>query len=298
MNRINLDLSDLEAVLAVASEGTFKAAADVLHVSQPAVSARVRRAEDVLGVKLFHRTTRKVEITAHGERLRIRAEGTIAELRALVQEFKDEAMMRRGRVVLGATPSVAATVLPQVIKAFRRRHPAVEVALHDDFLGNALERVVAGDVDFALTPAHNPDPRIVLEPILREEILLVGPPDHPLVRRGTVSLASIAKHPLLLMPPTTALWGFLHELFGRHGLTLKVHMQLHHVLSIVALVHAGVGIAFLPRGLVNMLDPGSLCSARIQPRGLFRTISLTTARGRAIQPTARALYEEFRNMSW
>src|SRR5882672_10285999 len=108
MKLINIETADLQSVLAVADLGSFRAAAASLGCSQPAITARIQRVEAILGLRLFHRTTRRVTITEAGERLRVRAERTVSELQAIVQEFNDEAQLKRGRVVLGATSTVAA----------------------------------------------------------------------------------------------------------------------------------------------------------------------------------------------
>lgn len=88
---INLSPADLDAFVAVAETGSFRQAAQTLGVSQPTISARIRHLEAVLGVRLFHRTTRRVVITDAGERLRGRVERMVLETRALLREFREEA---------------------------------------------------------------------------------------------------------------------------------------------------------------------------------------------------------------
>jgi LysR family transcriptional regulator, carnitine catabolism transcriptional activator len=95
MPLINLSPSDLEAFLAVAESGSFSKSAVALGLSQPAISARIKHLEDVLGVILFHRTSRRVAISDSGERLRIRLERTMGELRTLLKEFDAEASLRK-----------------------------------------------------------------------------------------------------------------------------------------------------------------------------------------------------------
>jgi DNA-binding transcriptional LysR family regulator len=294
MNPINIGPRDIEAILAVARHGSFRAAAAELGIAQPSISARVRHAEDVLGVKLFHRTTRRVTITSHGERLVARAEQAMAELRMLAQEFRDESRLKRGRVVLGATPTIASALIPSIIQRFRERWPGIEVVLHDDLLGRALDRVHRGEIDFAVTPSADPDERFDCEPLSDEEFVLAAPKDHPLVQTDTVTLAQASKYPLLTLPRETATHEMLANAYAAQGLPFRPSFETHNAISVVALVKAGFGITFMPVGMLSMFDMTELGTAHITPGGLYRTVSITRAKGRAIQPAGEALIEALR----
>jgi DNA-binding transcriptional LysR family regulator len=274
MNPINIGPRDIEAILAVATHGSFRAAAAALGIAQPSVSARVRHAEDVLGVKLFNRTTRRVTITGHGERFVARAEQAMAELRMLAQEFKDEARLKRGRVVLGATPTIAGALLPSIIQQFRERWPGIEVVLHDDLLGRALDRVHLGEIDFAVTPSADSDDRFDCEPLSDEEFVLVAPKDHPLVQTGTVTIAQASQYPLLTLPRETATHGMLANAYAAQALPFRPSFETHNAISVFALVKAGFGITFMPVGMLSLFDMKALGTAHVAPDGLYRTVSI------------------------
>lgn len=294
MKPLNLSPADLEAVLAVARHGSFRAASLVLNLSQPSVSSRVRHAEDVLGVKLFHRTTRRVSITAHGERLCTLAERALADLRAVVQEFRDEEQLKRGRVTLGAAPTIAGTLLPATLVRFRQRWPGVEVILRDDFFGRVLDRVLTGDVDLVVTPFQHADARFDFVPLFRDEILLLARAGHPLLARRRVEIEEIAPYGVVTMPPQSAHWGLIADAFAARGLAFEPAFQTQHVLSIISMVKSGFAVGFLPEVLVPMLDMTELGTARIGRAGLYRQICLTTAHGRSLSPAAQALHDTLR----
>jgi DNA-binding transcriptional LysR family regulator len=291
MNQINIGPRDLEAILAVRQHGSFRAAATALLLSQPSVSARVRHAEDVLGVKLFHRTTRRVTITRHGERLAQRAEQAMADLRALALEFKEESRLERGRVIVGATPSIASSILPRVIQRFRQRWPGIEVVLQDDFLGRALDRVHLGEVDFAVTPMEEPDERFECEPLLREEFVLLVPRDHVLARMRAIPLAAAATHPVLTLPVGTATREMLATTYQAAGLPFRPAFETHNMVSLIAMVKAGFGLAYVPAGVLHLFNLDDLKAVHVRDADLTRTISITRARGRAIQPASEALMQ-------
>jgi len=294
MRPLNISPGDLEAVLAVARSGSFRAAATVLNLAQPSVSSRVRHAEAVLGVALFHRTTRKVTITEHGERLCMLAERTLADLRAVVQEFRDDAQLKRGRVVLGATPTIAGALLPGVIKRFTRRWPGVEVILRDDFFGRALDRVLSGEVDLALTPSQKVDPRFDFEPLFKDEVLVLAPLGHPLLRHRSVSISAVAKYGVVTMSPQTAHWGLLADAFAAEHVPFKPVFQTEHVLSIIAMIKSGLGVGFVPSLLTDVLDMRALGTLPVGKTGLFRQIGLVTAHGRTLNPAAMEFRDALR----
>lgn len=291
MSSINLGPRDLEAILAVAQHGSFRAAAAALSLSQPSVSARVRHAEDILGVKLFHRTTRRVTITRHGERLAQRAEQAMAELLALAKEFKEESRLQRGRVIVGATPSISSSILPRTIQRFRKRWPGIEVVLQDDFFARALDRVHVGEVDFAVTPIVEGDERFECEPLTQERFVLLVPEVHPLARGRTVALEAATRFPVLTLPLGTGTRDMLTAAYHSAGLAFRPAFETHNMMSVVALVKAGFGVAYVPSGVLPLFDMGGLKMLQVRDAALTLTISITRARGRAVQPPAEAFVQ-------
>jgi DNA-binding transcriptional LysR family regulator len=294
MASIKLTPGELEAVLAVAASGSFRQAAQALNLAQGSVSSRIRHAEDVLGVKLFHRTTRKVVMTENGERLRHIAERTLAELRNVVDEFREEARLNRGRVVIGATPTLATALLPDVIRRFTRRRKGVEVVVLDNFQGRALDRVVSGAVDFAVLPLFRGDVRVRFEPLFTDEIVLVGPAQHPLLSRKSVTLEDCAAHPILAMSAQSALNAIVAEAFRAAGLNFAPAFEASETLSMLAMARAGHGVAFVSRMVVPSLNMDGLRTARLDPDGLYRRICLAVAQGRSFTPAAQSLVDEIR----
>lgn len=300
MSQMNLGPRDIEAFLAVASHGSFHAAAIALGLSQPAMSSRIRHVEDLLGVKLFHRTTRKVSITDHGERLRIRAEQAMSELGAVVRELRDEARMQRGRVVVGVTATVAAgpTFLP-IIQSFKEKWPGVEVMVRDDLRDRTIHMLTSGEIDLAVTVSgtvkrSKPDERIKLDILAHEELLCVANEDHPLFRQKTVTITKAAQYPLLMRPQQTAMWELLSDAYHLAGFTLQAAFVSDNITTLVAMLKAGFGISFMPIGILPMFNMSGLRTKPISPTPLRRPIVLATARGRAIQPNSAALMDAFR----
>ncbi|MEN2976394.1 LysR family transcriptional regulator (plasmid) [Tistrella bauzanensis] len=297
MSKLPMNLSILEAVVAVAETGSFSQAADVLGVSQSAISARIRTAENILGVELFTRTTRRVLITPHGERLRSRAENAIADLKAVFDEFRDEEKLIRGRVRVGATPTVSAIMLPEIVRDFRSAYPGIDIIIRDDFFGQALERVAVGDVDFALSPSVDPSrvPHIQMEHLLTEDMVLLLPVDHPLTQMREPGLKDIADHAIVSMPAQAAIRAQLDQAFASEGLTFTPAMETMHALSSIAIVKAGLAVAIVPEGLLKLLDHRDLVALPVPHLRLGRGISIATAKDRSLPPVVNAFINVIRH---
>lgn len=297
-----LSLKQLVTFVTVADCGGFRRAAEQLYRSQSAVSAQIRELEEAVGVALFHRTTRRVSLTAEGERLLSRARKALAELQAGVRELKDEVALQHGRVVIGTTPTISSTRLPAIIAAFRARHPGIAVLVREDFASGVMDRVRREEVDFALGPALDGSQEFAFEPLLRDDFHAALPPDYPLDGRTEIPFAEIADQPFLTLPRATALRRQLDAVFHDHGRVLNPAFQVMHHVTLLSMVGAGLGVTVLPGLCLPDLqwaeadfrsakaDAGArpLQTARLVAPALHRMVAIATLKGQAQSPAARA----------
>lgn len=295
MSLINITPGDLDAFLTVADTSSFRQSATLLGISQPAVSARIQHLEAVLGVRLFDRTTRRVTITNAGDRLRGRVERMVLETRALVQEFRDEAHLERGRVVVGATPSVAAGFLPVIISEFQKRWPAIEVVLLDDFFGRAVERVSRGEVDLAVGPFETADESLIFEPLLRDNFRLAVPVSHRLASHASVSLTDVVGEKLMSMPPESASFATTRRAFAAAGLDFTPAFQTRDSLTLFSLVKQGVGIGLVTEMSSSVLDLNGVRMLPVRDADLTRVIGILCLRDRTSTAAAEALFKLLRS---
>ena len=288
MTRINLSPAEIDAFLSLAETGSFSRTGTELGLSQPAVSARISHLEQTLGVPLFNRTTRRVTITATGERLRVRLERAVTELRALTEELRDEANLRRGRISIGASPSVAAGFLAQAVSRFHARHPDIEIVLQDDFYGHALDRLLNGEVDLAVIPFEPDNQAFDFELLLSDRFLLAVASGHPLADCPAVTMADVAREALITMPPESAAWTTIKRAFDRAGLPFRPALLSRNSLTVMALVRAGYGVAFVTELLAGTLPAPGVALRDLGSVDLHRRIGIISAKGRAVVPAAAA----------
>ncbi|MFN4090312.1 MAG: LysR family transcriptional regulator [Alphaproteobacteria bacterium] len=285
---INFSLPQIAAFLAVAETASFRAAAERLHLSQPAVSARVRQLEERLGADLFHRTTRSVALTPAGERLLGAAARALGELEHLADELREEAALARGRVAVAAIPSLAGTILPPVMAAFRAAHPGIAVELIETLTRRTFEAVEQGAAPLGLMSGPMPREPFDFEPLFEEPCMAVVPCSHPLATTGTVTLAELAAWPLLCSPRGAGLRDTVEAAFRAEGLTPEVVHEANTFATLVALAQAGFGATFVPRVLERKLDLQGCAVLAIADDALRREIGIVSLHGRADSPATAA----------
>ncbi len=232
----------LEAFLAVARERSFTKAASALFLTQPSVTARIQALEQELGRPLFERRGRTVRLTEAGEALLPYAQRVVE----LLQEGMEAAREATGQgsVSIGATVSAAIAILPDLLEAFRKDRPQVRVVVRYGHSNEVMEllhdRVV--DVGFLVRPLH--EPLIAVEPLFRDEIVLVLAPQHELARRSRIFAHQLAGWPLISMQ-----WGEGFEEFEhwmREELGLRAQIEVDGIPLGVLLIARGMGIGFAP----------------------------------------------------
>ena len=192
-------LADLRAFVTVGELQSFAAAAKALHLSQPALSRRISHLEHLLGVRLFDRTTRSVELTPLGQRFLAQVRNVITDLDRSVVDLHDVAHLEAGDVTIGCVFSAVHHFLPAVIRTYRERHPHVLVRIIEEGADEVLQSVKSGEADFALNYTGMQDPEVAFTPLLKEPFVLACPVGHPLARRPSVRWAEIGDYPYALV---------------------------------------------------------------------------------------------------
>jgi DNA-binding transcriptional LysR family regulator len=247
-----MDLATLNTFIAIAETGSFSAAGERLHLTQPAISKRIAALEQQLGVRLFDRLGREVSPTEAGRALLPRAYqilNVLDDTRRALSNLNGEVT---GRLTLATSHHIGLHRLPPLLRAFTRAHP--QVALDIRFLDSevAYEEVLHGRAELAvitLAPETRPPVRAV--PVWNDALDFVAAPEHPLARTGAVSLADVAGHPAVFPGGNTFTRHIVHKLFESQGLTPNIAMSTNYLETIKMMVSIGLAWSVLPR---TMLD--------------------------------------------
>ena len=285
---INLSIKQLESFLAVAASGGFRRAADDLHRSQSVISGHIQSLEDVLGVPLFHRTTRRVELSKEGLRLQKHALKALEELQDVVNRFKEEVELQRGRVLVSTSPSIASTCMPHLIAEFLGTHPGIRLQVEEAFAQTTLEAIANRDVDFGVGPLTDNDSRFLFEPLMEDDFNVLFPADYPLNGRTTVEFSEVCEHPVLCMPRTSGIRKLLEDIFLAHGKVLRPEYEVMHYHTLMGMVDAGLGLAIVPDIGIPASGYQHLQIARMVNPSIRRQICLITIKGDVLSPAAES----------
>ena len=296
MSRINLDLAELRAFIAVADHASFSAAAAELHLSQSALSRRIERLENALGAKLFERTTRKVALSAVGREFLRRARELLDGLEESMMNIREVAEKMRGEVTVACVPSAVRYFLPQVLRDYHRLYPNIVLRIVDEGANGVLAAVARSEADFGLNYIGTQEPDVDFEPILKEPFVLACRRDHVLAKRKKVSWAELNEHEYMTVTKASGNRMVLDQALTDTPLRPRWFCEVRHVLTIVGLVEAGLGIAAVPRLAMPPADHPLLVSVPLVEPAVERTIGLIRLRARHLPPAAQQLYDMIRAM--
>lgn len=297
-NLTRVNLKTLHGFIVVAETGSFRKAADALHRSQSALSMQIKQLEDQLNVSLFHRTTRRVELTSEGRQLLNHAQRALSELDSGLQQIRGAADIRSGTISMGCVPSVAATLLPTVLLLFQREYPEIKIHLRELPYQELLEAIRKMDIDFGIGPFVDHMGDCDFRPIFHEPILALMREKFWKNQANEISLEELTELPILINSTSAALRGHLDRELAARGLKLNVMFEVLHVQTLVAFANLGLGVAFLPQVTIPYpLAPGMRRLAIVEPN-LERTVGLISLKGQSTSPATGKLVglviEEFR----
>jgi DNA-binding transcriptional LysR family regulator len=286
---MNLSARHLRAFVALAEERHFTRAAQRCHLTQPAFSALIRAIEDDAGMRLFDRTTRHVELTAEGRVLDASARRLLADFDLVMENLRDHAARRRGRVALAALPSLAAGWLPGILADFHRDYPGIALSLRDALLDPCLDMVRDGEVDFAVASRRADMSDLESEFLHADRFHLVCRDDHPLAAQPAATLAQIVKWPLIQLARNSSVRQHLDAALGRR----KLHplVEVEHLATVTGLVAAGMGVSLVPAmTLFHFRRPG-VAIRPLAGKAPTRSLYLVRRAGRSLPLAAQTLYE-------
>ena len=268
-------LQQLRYFLAVAHERHFTHAAAELGVAQPSLSKQIALLETDLGTPLFIRSRAGATLTQAGEVLQVRAARILADLDAARQDVRDVIGLRTGRVRLGATPSLCTTVVADALRRYRDRHPGVQLQVEEGGSQDLVAALLRSELDLALViePAQGIDPQLIVEPLLRESLVLASVDQLPSASAdGTLRVADLRSQPLVMFRTGYDLRDVTLEACRKEGFTPPFAVEGGEMDAVLGFVEAGLGVALVP----SMVLAGrpQLHATPLAPPGVSRTIAL------------------------
>jgi DNA-binding transcriptional LysR family regulator len=272
-----LELRHLRQFVAVAEELHFGRAAERLHMTQPPLTMGIRQLESLLGAELFHRTRRSVALSPAGLALLPQARRLLAEAEQFGPLARAAAQGTLGRLRLGFVSTIGYGPLPGWLKTFREAHPGVELALREATLDVQLAAFEAGEIDAGFV-LHAPGDRLSgfgAVRVLGEPLVLALPADHPLAAQVRVKAMPVLSEPLVIFPRviSPSLYDAMLAFYRDRQAAPRIAQEAIQMQTIVNLVSAGIGVAWVPESVTRLQRPGVVYRA-VEDAGLACETSL------------------------
>lgn len=284
---MNISLRQLRAFVAVARTGSFTLAAESLFVTQSALSGLIKEMEQSLGVRLFDRSTRRIQLSDIGRSIYPLIEKTLLDLDGVFDEVSNLKALKKGLVRVAAPQLMACTLLPEVIAAFQGVHPDVDVRLVDCAVEGVVSRVFSGEVDFGVGPERDPNSDILATTLFTLPFYAVFPPGHALAVHKEIHWADLMSYPLITLQGqfTERLSMDLHS--AVRDLNFESNTAVTFMSTALSMVSAGLGVTIcIPyaASLVRLyrLDMRPLV-APVVPRRFY----VFSRNGRSLSPAAQ-----------
>jgi DNA-binding transcriptional LysR family regulator len=292
-----MDLRQLEILQAIAETGSFTACGRKLHVSQSAISRQVLLLEGELGEPLFLRVGRKVRMTPAGESLVQLGERIFQDMRETVSAINDDTQALRGRLRLAGGMTVCLYVIPLLLRHLKRVYPELDVRLTVATVGRSVEEIRAGRVDVGLLTLPVEESDLVTVPVLREELLVVTMPTHPLARRRRIQPKDLAGEPFVLFEAGSATRRVIDSFFVTEKMEPRVVMDTENVEILKAMVKTGLGISIVPyQAISREVSAGQFFCARIEGHELIRETGWVYARAHRVPRMIHELLAAFESI--
>lgn len=284
-----MEMSQLEFLLKVVEEGSFSKAAQRVYRTQPAISIAIRRLEEEIGAPIFDRTQKTPTLTETGQIIYDYAQRIIVlrdQAKANVVRLKK---LEQGCVRIGSNESTSLYLLPEVLLGFRQKHPKIKVEIFRHVSDKLPREVSDRKVDFALMAYKPLEKELEAFPVLKDELVLVLSPKHPLAKEKSVAVKDLGRETFLAHNVQTASRKKVIETFAKTNTPLNITLELDTVETIKRFVRKNLGLAFVPRMCVNEeIETGTLISIPVKGLTYSRTLWAVHRRGSPFTSAAQA----------
>ncbi|MGO4393604.1 LysR family transcriptional regulator [Variovorax sp. M-6] len=297
MMTINATFKQIELFLAVAETLSFSKAAQICHISQPALSMNIRKLEDSIGARLFDRHTRNVSLTAvgrefHGMSLSLRDK--MQQVHLNIREFVHA---KKGKLIVAASPSIAASFAPQVIAQYLQSQPDIEIKFYDELADVCIDLLRKGKADVALIPTEGTSQELNQIDLFFDYFVVVIPEDHPLASKTEVEWSDLRDYPhIQIRSPST----LKKTVDGEMSAVLPDFRAAYEVglaVTLLSMIRAGLGIGVLSHSSLGQANMTRLTFRRIAGHSTYRSISAVSMNDRSPPPLLDSFVQACRNVS-
>jgi LysR family transcriptional regulator, transcriptional activator of the cysJI operon len=284
-----MNFTHLKTFVEVARAKSFSAAAGRLHLTQPCISLHVKALETDLGLKLFVRQGRRVELTEGARMVLSYADAIFNVSDRLAREVQSLSSQRSTTVYIGSGVFFAEHYLVEILASFRKQYPYIDIRCETMQTRALIPKVQSFEYDFAFLGDVEPSPRLDVLDLASDDIIVIVAPDHPLATRASIAVDELAAWPLIAYPDASETQAIADDLFKAQRVRPTSVLVLASSEGIKRAVEAGIGVALIPRKpAARELKEGSLKSLKIKGVSLRRRYTLVSHRDNPLTAPAIA----------
>jgi len=283
-----MQISQISAFLAIAELESFSLAAERLHITQPAVSKRIRQLENHVKVALFDRIGKRSILTPNGRAFKPHAERILQELKSFRSGLSQQQAIPSGNLSFATSHHIGLHRLPQTLRDFKIRYPKVDLDLHFMDSEDACAAIANNELELAIVtlPEHK-DERLHCEPVWVDQLVVVLAGDHPLAESGDITPGSLLQHASILPSMGTFTRKIINNLFAGKQDLLNIILETNYLETIKVMVSANLGWSILPESMVD----SSLLSYPLQGLDVRRPLGIVTRNNRTLSISSSAMIE-------
>jgi LysR family carnitine catabolism transcriptional activator len=291
---MNIKYRPLKAFLLAVDCGSFTHAADRLGVTQPSFTALIQDLEEVVGTRLFERSTRSISLTTAGKDFFQRIERPLADLEEAYRSILDLAAGKRGSIVMGALPSTSLSLIPPALAALRVSHPALRVRVVEAHNDELISMLRTNQIEFALATMLEPVADLVFQVLLDDAFTVVLPATHELAARSALYWRDLMPHDLILLSQGSSVRAQFDRATQDQAAPSppSSHYDVTHMTTAIGMVRQGMGITVLPRLAIPELNLHGLLCKPLNEATARRTIGVLHRRDRSLSPAAKVFVEQ------
>lgn len=287
---MNVTLKQVDAFLAVARTLNFGRAARLIHLSQPALSATIRRLEEAIGAKLFDRSTRTVALSPVGAEFLQIASGLLESADAGFARIQRFVSGKQGSFGLAVAPFLASAFLPSIIKAFTEEYDGLELRLYDVLADTAIQLVRNGKVDLALIPRVDDQDDLAQQDVMRDYLVMVCAQTDSLAKKRCVTWADLAQRPHIAKKTGSSVRRLIEERYHSAGEVFRPAFEVENTGTMLGLILAELGVGVFPVSILGSFNMKGLACVPFKPSiRPYRTICAVTLRTRPNGPAVECL---------
>ncbi|MBN3561114.1 LysR family transcriptional regulator [Aliamphritea spongicola] len=283
----NITLKQLRAFVAVAHTRSFTEACARVHLSQPALSIAIKNLEEEVGGELLARTTRTLALTPEGEEFYPVAERMLLDWDNALDDLQQRFALKRGRIVIGAMPSFASSLLPALLKPFRNEFPHIAVTVQDVVAESVVDLIREGriEIGFSFDPGEAED--LNFTPLFRDNFVAIVDRHHPLASAETIDWKDLLADHFISLQKPSSMRQLLTDSLAEHGMQLIPELESHQLVTVGRMVSAGLGVSAVPSVCIQQMQEMSVVCKPLQAPQISRPVGIITRKRYPLSSAAR-----------